>query len=107
MTPIAAPAAARARRWTDSACREALRRVVDELGAIPTVSAYDRHAAGRPDLPSSATLRNRLGRWSAIAAQLAAERELAQHAQAGAFPGIAIGPPFGVPQGADATPARS
>jgi hypothetical protein len=43
------------------------------------VLSYERHAAGRRDLPSSATLRNRLGRWSAITAQLAAERELAQH----------------------------
>jgi len=58
-----------------------LRRVVDELGEIPSVLAYERLAAGRSDLPSSATLRNRLGRWSFIAARLAAQRELAQQAQ--------------------------
>ncbi len=101
MTPIGAPAAARTRRWTQTACQEALRRVVGELGTIPTVSSYDRHATGRPDLPSSATLRNRLGRWSAITAQLAAERELARHAQVGGMlPGVAIGPPFGAIQSA-------
>ena len=78
MTPLAPPTAAtRRRRWTAPACWSALRGVVEELGEIPTVLGYERHAAGRPDLPSSATLRNRLGRWSAITAQLAAERELA------------------------------
>ena len=87
MTPLAAPAAARPRRWTESACWAALRRVVDELGEIPTVLSYERHAAGRPDLPSSATLRNRLGRWSAITAQLAAERELASPRADGAARG--------------------
>lgn len=86
MTPTAAPAIARPRRWTEGACWEALRRVVDELDEIPTVVSYDRHAAGRPDLPSSATLRNRLGRWSSIAAQLAAERELASHVAAAGMP---------------------
>ena len=86
MTPVAAHTSSRTRRWTDSACWDALRRVVDELGGIPTVVSYDRHATGRPDLPSSATLRNRLGRWSAIAAQLAAERELASHVAAAGFP---------------------
>jgi len=71
----------RARRWTDDACWAALRRVVAELGEIPTVLSYERHAADRGDLPSSATLRNRLGRWSAITTRLAAERALAVHAQ--------------------------
>jgi len=78
MTPLApAGSATRSRRWTDCACWAALRRVVDELGEIPTVLSYERHAARRTDLPSSATVRNRLGRWSAITAQFAAERELA------------------------------
>jgi len=74
MTP-AGVSNARSRRWTDAACWAALRGVVDELSEIPTVLSYERHAAGRADLPSSATLRNRLGRWSAISARLAAERE--------------------------------
>jgi len=81
MRPRAAKRPPRARRWTEDACRAALRRVVDELGEIPTVLSYERHAAGRDDLPSSATLRNRLGRWSAITTQLAAERALASHGQ--------------------------
>ena len=97
MTPLAAPAAARQRRWTESACWAALRRVVGELREIPTVVSYDRHATGRPDLPSSATLRNRLGRWSSISAQLAAERELALHAAAGGLPVTLPELPFGGP----------
>jgi DNA-binding transcriptional MerR regulator len=95
MPPPAGPVARRARRWTDGACWAALRRVVDELGEMPTVVSYDRHAAGRPDLPSSATLRNRLGRWSTIAAQLAAERELATHVAAAGFPVSVPEIPFG------------
>jgi uncharacterized protein (DUF433 family) len=83
MKPLATPVSARPRRWTEAACWSALRGVVEELGEIPTVLCYERHAAGRTDLPSAATLRNRLGRWSAIAARLAAERELALHAQVG------------------------
>jgi DNA-binding CsgD family transcriptional regulator len=61
------------RRWTPEACWEALGRAVDELGEIPTVVAYEQFAAGRDDLPSAATIRNRLGRWSALTARLAAE----------------------------------
>lgn len=77
LRPAAArPARARARRWTEDACWGALRRAVDELGEIPSVLAYERFAAGRDDLPSSATVRNRLGRWSALITRLAAEREL-------------------------------
>jgi len=91
LTPIVPTGTARRRRWTEGACWAALRRVADELGEIPTVLAYERHAAGRHDLPSSATVRNRLGRWSAITAQLAAERELARHAQQPAA-GFPVGP---------------
>ena len=71
MQPISSPTRARTRRWTEEACWAALLEVVKTLDAIPTVVGYERHAAGRDDLPSSATLRNRLGRWSAIATQLA------------------------------------
>ena len=78
MDPVTAPTRARKRRWTDEACWKALRKVVRELGEIPTVLAYERHAAGRPELPSSATLRNRLGRWSSITTQLAAQSQLAR-----------------------------
>lgn len=71
----------RTRRWTQDACWDALRRAVDELGEIPSVLAYERFAAGRGDLPSSATIRNRLGRWSSLTAQLAAQRELTRQAR--------------------------
>jgi AraC-like DNA-binding protein len=81
MEPLSSPGRARKRRWTEEACWAALRRVADELGEIPTVLAYERHAAGRPELPSSATMRNRLGRWSSISTQLAAQRELARSGQ--------------------------
>jgi hypothetical protein len=74
LVPAHTAAHARARRWTAERCWHAMRAVVAELGEIPTVVAYDRHAAGRRDLPSSATLRNRLGRWSQITSRLIAER---------------------------------
>lgn len=80
MQPITGKHRRRKRRWTEESCWLALREVVDELGEIPTVLCYQRHAAGRPELPSAATLRNRLGRWSAITMQLAAQRELARAA---------------------------
>jgi uncharacterized protein (DUF433 family) len=77
----APPARPRSRRWTEETCWDALRRAADELGEIPSVLAYERFAAGRSDMPSSATIRNRLGRWSTLAARLAAQRQLAQQAQ--------------------------
>jgi AraC-like DNA-binding protein len=89
MQPLSIPSRARKRRWTEEACWEALRAVVAELGQIPSVLAYERHAAGRTELPSSATVRNRLGRWSAITTQLAAQRELAGMAQAASARGAA------------------
>jgi hypothetical protein len=78
---VIAPGRKRSRRWTEEACWQALTRTVAELGEIPSVLGYERFAAGRDDLPSSATIRNRLGRWSSLATRLAAERELARHAQ--------------------------
>jgi len=60
---------------------EALRRAADELGELPSVLDYERIAAGRSDLPSSTTIRNRLGRWSSLTARLAAQRELARQVQ--------------------------
>ena len=76
MRLIRTPVRPRRRRWTEDACWSALREVVRELGESPTVVAYERHAAGRAELPSSATLRNRLGRWSSITTQLAADGQL-------------------------------
>ncbi len=84
LEPIGQPARARTRRWTEEACWVALQGVVAELGEIPTVLGYERHAAGRDELPSSATLRNRLGRWSAITTRLAAQRQPAGGVRAAA-----------------------
>ncbi|HEV7805759.1 MAG TPA: hypothetical protein VGO80_08075 [Solirubrobacteraceae bacterium] len=81
LRPRATATRSRPRRWTEQACWDALRRAVDELDEIPGVQAYERLAVGRNDLPSAATIRNRLGRWSSIAARLAAQRELAEQAQ--------------------------
>jgi hypothetical protein len=75
LVPASTPARTRSRRWTAETCLDAVRQVVVELGEIPTVVGYDRHVAGRVDLPSSATVRNRLGRWSAVTARLAGGRE--------------------------------
>ena len=77
----AAPARPRARQWTEQSCWDALRQTFDGLGEIPSVLAYERFAAARGGMPSSATIRNRLGRWSMLVARLAAQRELAQQAQ--------------------------
>jgi hypothetical protein len=74
----ALPSRPRPRQWTDEACWEALRRAADELGELPSVLDYERVAAGRSDLPSSTTIRNRLGRWTSLTARLAAQRELAR-----------------------------
>jgi hypothetical protein len=84
LTPAGTPPRARTRRWTADACWAALRQVVAELGAIPTVAGYDRHARGRDDLPSPATIRNRLGRWSTITTRLAADAAAPQAPRAGA-----------------------
>jgi hypothetical protein len=75
LAPVSGPVAGRSRRWTAEVCRAALFDVVGELGEIPTIAGYDRHACNRDDLPSSATIRIRLGRWSAITTQIANERE--------------------------------
>ena len=41
-----------------------------ELGGPPTMDQYALLAAGNDDLPSPATVRNRLGVWSAVTARL-------------------------------------
>jgi DNA-binding CsgD family transcriptional regulator len=56
------------RRWTEDVCIAAVRMITRETGGWPTVPEYDRLSSSRDDLPSSATLRIRLGRWSLITA---------------------------------------
>ena len=59
------------RRWPADACRHALRRIVVETGEVPTAAQYEALAQLDDSLPSIATVRNRLGRWSTVTADLA------------------------------------
>ena len=56
------------RRWTEDACIAAVRMITRETGGWPTVAEYDRLSPSRDDLPSSETLRVRLGRWWSLIA---------------------------------------
>ncbi len=58
------------RRWTEQTCLDALRRLAVETGHPPTVVEYEQLAELDPGLPSSATVRNRLGPWSKVTAEL-------------------------------------
>jgi hypothetical protein len=58
------------RRWSSDACWRALRRLVSELGDAPTAQQYLMLSAGDDDLPSLATVRHRLGRWSGVVDRL-------------------------------------
>lgn len=58
------------RRCTEAACESALVWAYQELGRFPSYSEYAAFARER-DLPSGATVRNRLGRWSDITRRLA------------------------------------
>lgn len=57
-------------RWSVAACWRALESVSDQLGDPPRIGRYAELAAVRDDLPSAATVRQRLGLWSEIAAVL-------------------------------------
>lgn len=59
------------RRWTEEACRHALIRLVVESGEVPTVTQYETLAQLDDALPSLGTVRNRIGVWSAVTAELA------------------------------------
>jgi transposase len=61
-------------RWTEAECWRVLYRVVRDLGHVPSLRTYERFIADRSDMPSSSTLRNRLGRWSSIVGHLTAVR---------------------------------
>ena len=58
------------RRWSSEACWRALRQLIDELGDPPTAEQYELLSAANDDLPSLATVRHRLGRWSTIMERL-------------------------------------
>jgi AraC-like DNA-binding protein len=57
-------------RWDAAECWRALESVSDRLGDPPRYRRYRELAIGRDDLPSAGVLRNRLGLWSQIAAEL-------------------------------------
>lgn len=54
------------RRWTQERVFDALVNYARESGRLPTSTQYQGVAPGRDDLPSFATVRNRLGRWSSV-----------------------------------------
>ena len=70
LVPQESPRREYTRTWTADRCWRALRHLTDELGAPPTAAQYDLLASNNDDLPSQATVRNRLGRWSEIVARL-------------------------------------
>jgi transposase len=80
------------RRWSEQACWDAVCRASADLCGVPSVRAYETYAAGRADLPSAATIRIRLGRWSVLAAGLAAERQVERNvpARPGPRPSLAV-----------------
>lgn len=59
------------RRWTEDACEAALERVVLETGHVPSANEYDEIAQLDDALPSLATVRNRLGRWTVVMSRIA------------------------------------
>jgi cyanate lyase len=71
----AAPARAYTPTWHIAACWKALLGVADQLGEPPRYRRYLELARQRDDLPSAATVRARLGLWSAIAAELTAHAQ--------------------------------
>lgn len=75
------------RKWGEEACREALRGVLRELGHWPTTDHYEALAGSRDDLPSLPTVRNRLGRWGGIGAELTRELEVELDHAASSSPG--------------------
>jgi len=73
MTPHVSARRNYERRWPEERCWLALQRIVTELGEVPTAEQYALLASADDDLPSLATVRNRLGRWSEVMAQLSVD----------------------------------
>ncbi len=59
------------RRWTEQTCRQALRCLVVETGEVPTSQQYQSLSQLDDSLPSYATVRQRLGPWAKVAAEMA------------------------------------
>lgn len=58
-------------RWSEAAVWRALRQLVIDLGEVPTLNRYDEMAQLDDGLPSAATVRNRVGGWITVTANLA------------------------------------
>jgi AraC-like DNA-binding protein len=61
-------------RWDAEACWRALESVADQLGDPPRYRRYQALARQSDELPSGGVVRNRLGLWSQIAAELTRRR---------------------------------
>jgi DNA-binding CsgD family transcriptional regulator len=83
LQPNSATRASHRKTWDDEACWTALESVADRLGDPPRYRVYEELALGRPDLPSGATIRKRLGRWTDVALELIARRDRARSGRAG------------------------
>lgn len=70
MTPHASRRSHYTRRWSADACWNVMRRLVAELGEVPTFAQYELLSAANDDLPSGGTIRKRLGRWTDIVTRL-------------------------------------
>ena len=89
------PRALRPSRWDAEECWQALLSVADQLGDPPRYGRYAKLAQRRDDLPSAATVRQRLGLWHEIAAELKEQR------------GRSVPAAMGLRQQGGATPPRS
>jgi hypothetical protein len=95
-------------RWDQAECWAALESVSDQLGDPPRYRRYRELAMGRDDLPQAGVVRNRLGLWSQIAAELMRRRHGEQNGPAPVRRVVEIRPSVSLPARADrAIPAPS
>ena len=64
------------RRWNEDTCVTAVCSVASELGHVPSLKEYEAHSTGKSDLPSVATVRNRVGGWAEVRRRVAALLQL-------------------------------
>jgi hypothetical protein len=69
MTPHASNGS-QTQRWSPDVCWRTLVNLTTDLGGPPTMDQYELLATGNDELPSPATVRNRLGAWSGVTARL-------------------------------------
>ena len=85
---LEAPAQLRWSRWDQAACWRALESVADQLGDPPRYRRYLELSRRRDDLPSAGIVRERLGLWSQVAAELT-RRRLAERSGTAPVPRLA------------------